>query len=45
MAATQLNLPLILENMPALHPKRYLFESDPAVIGMVLEETNCALFA
>ncbi|HOA21626.1 MAG TPA: DUF692 family protein [Anaerolineaceae bacterium] len=36
------NLPLILENMPALHPKRYLFESDPAVIGMVLEETNCA---
>lgn len=35
------NLPLILENMPALHPTRFLFESDPAVIQKVLEETGC----
>ncbi|NMC16279.1 MAG: DUF692 family protein [Chloroflexi bacterium] len=37
------DIPLILENMPALHPKRYLFESDPAVLQSVLEETGCNL--
>ncbi|MEL7646313.1 MAG: DUF692 family multinuclear iron-containing protein [Anaerolineaceae bacterium] len=36
-------LPIILENMPTLHPGRYLFESDPAVIRMVLQETGCDL--
>lgn len=36
-------LPLILENMPALHPSRYLFESDQAVITRVLDETSCNL--
>ena len=36
----QVELPIILENMPNLHPKRYRFESEPAVIARVLEETQ-----
>jgi len=35
--------PVILENMPALHPNRYLFESEPSVINKALEETGCKL--
>jgi len=36
----QVELPVILENMPNLHPKRYRFESEPAVIAKVLEQTQ-----
>lgn len=39
----KLSLPVILENMPALHPSRYLFESDLSVIIDVLTETGCNL--
>ncbi|MGV8049540.1 MAG: DUF692 family multinuclear iron-containing protein [Anaerolineaceae bacterium] len=36
-------LPVILENMPPLHPARYCFENEPAVIHQILEESNCNL--
>lgn len=36
----QVELPVILENMPSLHPQRYRFESEPAVICQVLEATQ-----
>jgi len=39
----QVEPPVILENMPSLHPKRYRFESDPAVIAKVLDETQTDL--
>ena len=39
----QVKLPVILENMPSLHTKRYRFESEPAVITRVLEETQTGL--
>jgi hypothetical protein len=39
----QVKLPVILENMPSLHPRRYRFESDPAVIAKVLDETQTDL--
>lgn len=39
----QVELPVILENMPSLHPKRYRFESEPAVIAKVLDETQTDL--
>ncbi len=35
--------PVILENMPVLHPSRYRFESDPIIISQVLAETDCSL--
>jgi len=35
--------PVILENMPTLHPTRYHFESEPAVIRDVLDQTGCSL--
>ena len=36
----QVELPVILENMPSLHPRRYRFESEPAVIRQILEATQ-----
>lgn len=39
----QLELPVILENMPTLHPTRYRFESEPSTITQVLKTTGCAL--
>jgi uncharacterized protein (UPF0276 family) len=39
----QFKTPVILENMPALHPQKYRFESEPEVIRRVLEETGCQL--
>lgn len=40
-----LDIPVILENMPALpdHRKTYIFESDPELIGGILAETQCEL--
>jgi len=37
----RVSLPIILENMPVLHPTRYRFESDPHVITRILHETGC----
>jgi uncharacterized protein (UPF0276 family) len=39
----QLDLPVILENMPVLHPTRYRFESEPTTIRDTLEATGCQL--
>ena len=39
----QLDLPVILENLPVLHPTRYRFESEPTTIRAVLEATGCQL--
>ena len=39
----QVEPPVILENMPNLHPKRYRFESEPSVIAKVLDETQTDL--
>ena len=39
----QVKLPVILENMPSLHPHRYRFESEPTVIAKVLDETQTDL--
>lgn len=39
----QCNRPVILENMPTLHPTRYRFESEPAQIRRVLDESGCGL--
>jgi uncharacterized protein (UPF0276 family) len=39
----QLDLPIILENMPVLHPKLYRFESEPATIRAILGATGCEL--
>ncbi|MCJ7696114.1 MAG: DUF692 family protein [Anaerolineaceae bacterium] len=38
---TRVSLPIILENMPVLHPTRYRFESDPRTITRILHETDC----
>ena len=35
--------PVILENMPALHPRKYRFESEPETIWQVQEATGCKL--
>ena len=40
-AQKMFSLPIILENMPVLHPSKYFFESDPQVISEVLKETGC----
>ncbi len=40
---TQADRPVILENMPTLHPYKYRFESDPAIIRRVLDETDCPM--
>jgi uncharacterized protein (UPF0276 family) len=39
----ELDLPVILENMPALHPTKYRFESEPSAIRAILEATGCQL--
>ncbi len=39
----RLDLPVILENMPALHPTRYRFESEPGTMRSVLEATGCRM--
>ena len=40
---TQFDRPVILENMPTLHPYKYRFESDPAIIRLILDETDCPM--
>lgn len=35
--------PVILENMPILHPTRYRLESDPTVISRILHETQLGM--
>lgn len=40
---SEFSTPVILENMPALHPSKYRFESEPKVITRVLDETDCSL--
>jgi uncharacterized protein (UPF0276 family) len=40
---TVFDLPFILENMPALPKKSFAFESEPARIRRVLEETDCGM--
>lgn len=37
------SLPVILENIAVLHPKKYLMETNPMVINRILEETGCDL--
>lgn len=39
----RLELPVILENMPVLHPTRYRFESEPSTIRAVLKATGCRM--
>ncbi|MFH1446377.1 MAG: DUF692 family multinuclear iron-containing protein [Chloroflexota bacterium] len=40
---TQADRPVILENMPTLHPQKYRFETEPACIVRVLDETDCPM--
>jgi uncharacterized protein (UPF0276 family) len=40
---SQFSTPVILENMPVLHARKYRFESEPRVITRVLDETDCLL--
>lgn len=39
----QTHLPVVLENMPSLHPARYLFETDPQIITRILNQSDCLL--
>jgi uncharacterized protein (UPF0276 family) len=35
--------PVILENMPTLHPSKYRFESQPETIWQILQDTGCKM--